>query len=99
MLSRLLSVLTNLCISFQHQSGVLLHKGTTLEELLLSSQIENAMEKNKTKVSLTCSLTKCQPDPKPHPGGLHLTRGQPNQSSNTLGHKLSQRSDKNVNLT
>ena len=26
-------------------------------------------KKNKPKVSLTWSLTKCQPDPKPHPGG------------------------------
>ena len=45
MLLRLFSVQTNLLISFHHQSGVLLHKGTTFWELLLSSDIGNAMGK------------------------------------------------------
>ena len=43
----------------------------------------------KTKVQLTQSLMKCQPDPKPHLGGIHLTKGQHTWSSNTLCHKMS----------
>ena len=40
---------------------------------------------------MTRSLTNCQPDPKP---GLwvavvHVTRGMPDKSCNTLGHKMS----------
>ena len=35
MLSRLFSVQTNVCISFHHQSDVLLNQGTTFMELLL----------------------------------------------------------------
>ena len=46
MLYGLCSLQTNLLISFHHQSDVLLHQGTTFEELLLSSQIGNAMEKS-----------------------------------------------------
>ena len=82
MLSKLFSVQTNWCKSFHHQSGVSLLPGTTFLELLLSLQIGNPMGK-KTKVSLTWSLTKCKPDPKPHPWGIHLTRDQSDQSSNT----------------
>ena len=41
----LCSLLTNLCISFHHQSYVLLQQGTTFMKLLFSSEIRNAMEK------------------------------------------------------
>ena len=41
------------------------------------------------KISLTLSLTKCQPDTKPHLWGTRLTTGQPDLSSNTLGYKMS----------
>ena len=86
MLSRLFSVQTNLCISFHYQSGVLLHKGTTLYKVLLSSQIGNAMGK---KVWLKQSLPKCQPDQNLTQGSINLTKGQPTKSSNTLGHEMS----------
>ena len=48
MLYGLCSLQTNLLISY-HQSDVLLHQGTTFEELLLSSEIGNAMEKSMNK--------------------------------------------------
>ena len=48
----------NLLISFNHQSDVLLHQGTTFEELLLSSEIRNAMGKSLKKVNLSSG----QPD-------------------------------------
>ena len=67
MLYRLCSLQTNLYISLHHQSDVLLHQGTTFEELLLSSEIRTAMEKQSEKgrseqVSLTQRVTKCQDD-------------------------------------
>ena len=67
MLYGLCSLQTNLHISFLHQSDVLLHQGTTFEELLLSSEIRNAMEKQCEKgtseqVSLTQRVTTCQDD-------------------------------------
>ena len=58
MLYRLCSFQTNLHISFHHQSDVLLHQGTTFEELLLSSEIRNAMGKTLQKVYLSSG----QPD-------------------------------------
>ena len=57
MLYRLFSLQTKLLISFHHQSDVLLHQGTPFGELLLSSQIRNAMEKIWPKVNLTEVVT------------------------------------------
>ena len=45
MLYGLFYLQTNLHKSFHHQSDVLLQQGTTFVELLLSSEIRNAMEK------------------------------------------------------
>ena len=63
---RLLSLQTNLLVSFHLQSDVLLHQGTTFNELLLSSQIRNAMEK---------SLTKGQPKVVTHLATKYLSWG------------------------
>ena len=49
MLYRLYSFLTNLHISFHHQSDVLLQQGTPFMKLLLSPEIRYAMEKKSTK--------------------------------------------------
>ena len=57
MLYRLFSLQTTLLISFYHQSDVLLNQGTTFEELLLSSQIRNAMEKVWPKVNMPKVVT------------------------------------------
>ena len=45
MLYGLYFLLTNLHISFYHQSDVSLHQGTTFAKLLLSPEIRNAVEK------------------------------------------------------
>ena len=58
MLYVLCSLQTNLYISFHHQSDVLLQQGTTFMELLLSSEIINAMDKSLKKVHLSSG----QPD-------------------------------------
>ena len=56
MLYGLCSLQTNLNISFHHQSDVLLHQGTTFEELLLSSVIRNPIGKTLQKVHLRPGL-------------------------------------------
>ena len=83
MLYGLCSLQTNLLISFHHQSDVLLHQGTTFEELLLSSEIGNAMEKIWTKVSLSKWISTILGNEMSLPGVwvLHLTKGQSAQSS------------------
>ena len=58
MLCGLCSLQTNLHISLHHQSGVLLHKGTTFQELPLSSEIRNALGKSLQKVH----VSSCEPD-------------------------------------
>ena len=45
MLCRLCSFLTNFCISFHHQSDILLQQGTTFVKLLFSPEIRNVMQK------------------------------------------------------
>ena len=53
MLYGLHSLQTNLCISLHHQSDVLLHQGTTCKELILLSEIRNALEKSLQKIHLS----------------------------------------------
>ena len=57
MLYGVCSLQTNLYISFHHQSDVLLYQGTTFEELLLSSELRNAMGKSLQKVHLSSGQT------------------------------------------
>ena len=87
MLYRLLSLQTNLLISFHSQSDVSLHQGTTCEELLLSSQTRNAMEKVWPKVNLIkviihlamrCPLGGCGVKG----AGVYLSKGQPDPQAN-----------------
>ena len=94
MLYRLCSLQTSLLKSFHHQSDVVLHQGTTFKELLLSSEIGNALEKSLNKglpvqMNYYCNW--------PHDVstrvwgwvGIHLTKGQPALSSTKIGHKMS----------
>ena len=52
MLSGLFSVQTNVCISFHHQSGVLLHQGTTLWNYFYNYKSEMLWEKTKGQPDL-----------------------------------------------
>ena len=87
MLYRLCSLQTNLHISFHHPSDVLLHQGTTFEELLLSSEIRNPMVKT-AKSTSECSSTR--PNFIPFLAtrclywGVHLTTGQPDPKANYM---------------
>ena len=81
MLYGLCSLQTNLHISFHHQSNVLLHQGTTFEELLPSSEIRNAMEKQSEKGTSELRATKPEYWSWPLDGstqwGVCLSSGQP----------------------
>ena len=79
MLYGLSSLQTNLHIYFHHQSDVLLHQGTTFVELLLSTEIRNAMGKSLKKVHLSSGqpdLTEYQWWPLDGSMGVCLSSGQ-----------------------
>ena len=97
MLYGLCCLQTNLHIPLHHQSDVLLHQGTTCEELILSSEIRNALGKSLQKVHLSSvqpdqkdNHMSCLPDVVPLLvttclyWGVHLTKNQPDQQADDM---------------
>ena len=86
MLYRLCSLQTNLHISFHHQSDVLLHQGTTFEELLLSSEIlwKKTLQKEHLSSGLPDQTSYYSWAPDASTRGIHLALGQPDPKAHQI---------------